>query len=532
VITAAVKKFPDSIFAISGETSIARLKSRRDLMEVEGMKYYRFISDYVTIVGSNKPEYFKVSKADGNNLKVLVYERINQVDTGFRLYQRVFNHRETKELRLFGLHGNDLFEVDDDVRSKILIRIIGGKGNDTFDIKGHVATQLYDIDTSANYVLNKSNTRLFFSTLPSVNAFDWTENQYPSNRFPRIMAGFNTDDGLFVGAGFWRKTFGFRKEPFATENRFAATYAFRGALKFRYQGEFNHVFRNIDIVAKAEYADPALNNFFGLGNNTELDSEKNMGYYRARYNYMDATLLFRKKIFNVLSVMGGPWFYRYWNNPKNNIGKILEMPSVVGLDSSEVYTSKSYLGAKLIAEVNNINNELFPTRGMQWNTELSFLSGVTGSANAVTRLVSDMTVYASLSSPATVVTVIRVGGGHIFNDNFEYFQALNLGANNYLRGFRKNRFAGSSLAYGSLEMRVKLFSSKWYILPGDFGVLGFGDAGRVWMKNMPSRRWHTAIGGGIYYVPFNMVLVSASLAYSKEATLFNFSVGTKINITF
>jgi hypothetical protein len=532
VITAAVQKFPDSIYAISGETTIARLKSRRDLMEQEGMRYYRFISDYVTIVGSNKPEYFKVSKTDGNNIKVLVYERINQVDTGYRLYQRVFDHRETKELRLFGLHGNDLFEIDEDARSKIRIRIIGGKGNDTFDIKGHVPAQLYDIDTSANYVVNKSNARLFFSTLPSVNEFDWTENQYPSNRFPRIMSGFNTDDGLFVGAGFWRKTYGFRKEPFATENRFAATYAFRGALKFRYQGEFNHVFRNIDILAKAEYATPSLNNFFGLGNNTELDSERNMRYYMTRYNYIDASVLFRKKLFSILSVMGGPWYYRYWNNPKDNIEKILERPSLVDLDSAEVYSTKSYLGAKLVAEVNNINNELFPTRGMQWTTEFSFLSGVTGKANAVTRLVSDMTVYASLSSPATVVTVLRLGGGHIFNDNFEYFQALNLGANNYLRGFRKNRFSGSSLAYGSLEMRVKLFRSKWYILPGDFGVLGFGDAGRVWMKNMPSRRWHTAIGGGIYYVPFNMVLVSASIAYSKEATLFNFSIGTKINITF
>jgi hemolysin activation/secretion protein len=143
-----------------------------------------------------------------------------------------------------------------------------------------------------------------------------------------------------------------------------------------------------------------------------------------------------------------------------------------------------------------------------------------------------MVVYASLSSPPTVVTVIRLGGGHIFNKNFEYFQALNLGANNFLRGFRKNRFTGSSLAYGSLEMRIKLFTSKWYILPGDFGILGFGDAGRVWMKNESSGRWHTALGGGIYYVPFNMVLVSASIAYSKEEALFNFSAGTKINITF
>jgi hypothetical protein len=81
-------------------------------------------------------------------------------------------------------------------------------------------------------------------------------------------------------------------------------------------------------------------------------------------------------------------------------------------------------------------------------------------------------------------------------------------------------------------MRVKLLTSKWYILPGDFGVIAFNDIGRVWMTNEHSRRWHNAYGGGFYYVPFNMVIVSATMAFSKEENLFNFSIGTKLNITF
>ena len=119
-----------------------------------------------------------------------------------------------------------------------------------------------------------------------------------------------------------------------------------------------------------------------------------------------------------------------------------------------------------------------------------------------------------------------------FNKNFEYFQALNLGANNFLRGFRKNRFSGSSLAYGSLELRLRLFRSKWYVLPGDFGIVGFNDVGRVWLNGDESKRWHYTYGGGIYYVPFNMVIVSGTMGFSKEENLFNFSIGTKINLTF
>jgi hypothetical protein len=532
VINTAVHRIPPEIFPLKGETIIKKLKSRRDLLLKDGMKYYHFLSHYVKIIGSNKPEYFRISSDTDGRLKVTVYERTEKMDTGYRLYQRTFDHKDTKELQIYGLNGDDLFETDENVSSRIKVRLIGGKGNDTFDIKGRVPTILYDLDTSANGILHKNHARAFFSSLPEVNEFNWIENEYTTVRFPRITLAYNTDDGLFIGGGYWRVTHGFRKVPFSTENRFSAAYAFRGAFKLKYQGEFNKVFRSTDILVKGEYISPALNNFFGLGNNTTIDKSKSIRYYLARYRYVDGSVLFRKKPFRILSVMAGPSFYQYWNHQEDNKEKILERPSLIHLDSSEVYNTKSYLGAKLVIELNNLNSELFPTRGVQWTTEFSGLTGITGDANPIVKYTSDFSCYASLSSPATLVTVIRLGGGHIFNKNFDYFQGLNLGSNNFLRGFRKNRFTGSGLLYGSLEARVKLFQSKWYILPGDVGILGFGDAGRVWMKNESSGRWHTALGGGLYYVPFNMVLVSASFAWSKEETLFNFSIGTKINLTF
>jgi hemolysin activation/secretion protein len=109
---------------------------------------------------------------------------------------------------------------------------------------------------------------------------------------------------------------------------------------------------------------------------------------------------------------------------------------------------------------------------------------------------------------------------------------MNLGQNNFLRGFRKNRFAGSSLAYGSLSFLVKLLDSKSYVLPGSAGIFVFDDIGRVWASNQKSNKWHNAVGGGLFYSPFNMVLISAGFGFSEEETLFNISVGTKFNLTF
>jgi hypothetical protein len=54
----------------------------------------------------------------------------------------------------------------------------------------------------------------------------------------------------------------------------------------------------------------------------------------------------------------------------------------------------------------------------------------------------------------------------------------------------------------------------------------------VWAGEQNSKKWHNSIGGGLYYSPFNMVLISAAMAYSREETLFNISIGSKFNLTF
>jgi hemolysin activation/secretion protein len=133
---------------------------------------------------------------------------------------------------------------------------------------------------------------------------------------------------------------------------------------------------------------------------------------------------------------------------------------------------------------------------------------------------------------AKVVAVLGVGAGHIFTDKYEYFQALSLGSNNVLRGFRKNRFSGQTLLYQTTELRIKLFESASYLLPGAVGLIGFNEVGRVWVKNETSNTWHDDFGGGIYYAPYNFSIISATMAHSKEDNLFNFSISTKFNLNF
>jgi hypothetical protein len=496
------------------------------------LKYYDFLAKQVTITGSNKTELFKVYN-EGKDVRVQVLAHEGK-DSGSIMYNRLFDPNKTKEIRLYGLRGNDKFDVTANTTNKTFLRIIGGKGDDTFHINGNIKNYVYDLSTEKNYLDKGKSTRNRFSTHTDINNYDFTD-QYEYNifHFPRINIGYNADDGFMFGGGLWYRRYGFRKSPFSSEQRLSTLFAVgQKAMQVKYRGLFVDVFPKTDLVANAEIMSPALHNFFGFGNNTRINKDSTIKYYRARYKDIAADLMFRYKVASVFSVFAGPSFYRYWNEHAKNKDYILSKPSLIGLDSTDVYSVKAYAGGKAGFLIYNLNNELFPTRGINWLTTYTQLEPLNKNSARLSKLESDMTVYASMSFPAKWVTVLRLGAGRIFSDSLEYFQALTLGANNYLRGFRKNRFSGDALAYASLEFRIKLFDSKSYVLPGQFGLVAFNDVGRVWLKGENSHKWHDAYGGGFYYVPYNMVLVSATVGFSSEERLVNFTLGTKLNLTF
>lgn len=532
VIREAVSKQPPEIVALDSASLIKKLISRRDDLKKKGLKYFKFISKDVTVLGSNEMEYFHVENSDGD-LQLSVFKKNEKSDSLSLMYRRIFSGKDTRELRLYGLNGPDKFEIDPDVNSKIKLRIIGGKGNDTFDLKGNVKNYIYDLKQEENRYPNLRRTTKNISTDPAVLNYKNVGYEYNSFKFPQINAGYNVEDGILIGLGLTSITHGFRKEPYSTKQKVTTLFApFKGAYQLKYNGIFNHVIKKNDLLVNAEFVNPTLDNFYGFGNQTTFDKNQGKEYYRVRYKYVRADLLLRKRIKNIIEFSAGPTFYQYWNNYVDNRNKILANPVTIGSDSNTIYSNKSYVGAKVNLDVNYLNNELFPSRGITWYNKLIAVDGLNKNSKELIKFSSDMTIYAALSQESRVSTVFRFGGGHIFSKNPEFFQTLNLGANNYLRGFRKNRFSGTSMAYGNTEVRVKLFKSKSYLLPGDVGILGFYDIGRVWLKSASSNKWHQSYGAGIYFVPFNLAMVSASVGFSNEDKLFNFSVGTKFNLTF
>jgi Omp85 superfamily domain/Calcineurin-like phosphoesterase len=532
VINIAVNKMPVEIKNIGNEKIIKKLISRRNLLSSKALTYYRFISQKVNVVGSNMREYFKVSNHE-DGLQVRVYTRSRGNDTSFIMYSRVFNPSVTKEIRLFGLNDNDVFEVAEDAASRIKIRIIGGKGYDTFDIKGRTEVLLYDQRDDSNFIKNSSHVKNRFSDDAPTNDKSIVGFNYSSSKLPQLIFGYNADDGLLLGGGFSRRTYGFRNLPYASDQQFSVLYApAHKALQLKYTGEFNHITRNYDLVVQANFSSPALKNFFGLGNATQPIDTKNYDYYQTRYTTTEAAILFRKRFFENLHFMIGPYFYSYQNKYSNNKTNILGNYRQLGFDSANIFSKKSFLGGRVAIRVDNRNNEFFPTRGLIWKTDITSVAGLSKSSKSLTTVSTDMKLYASLSDPAKVVAVLKLGGARIFDKNYDFFQAVDFGANTGLMSFRKNRYAGKSMMYAGIEMKVKLLEVNSYILPGPFGLTAFYDAGRVKPLNGSGRGWHGAYGFGFYYNPFNLFSISANAGFSDKERMYNITLGTKINLTY
>jgi hypothetical protein len=533
VITNSVKLLPSEIYEVDGREITDKLKNRSKLLSETGMEYYSFLATKVNVLGSNLDEEFIVSEAT-EGIKVEVLQKDSLAASPTLTYSRIFHPSETREIRLYGLNGNDNFRINEDAKGRIKIRMIGGKGNDSFDIHGKVRNIVYDASSEDNTIVSRSRTTNMISGRKDVNTYSFRENNYNSIKIPTINFGFNIEDQFLAGLGFSITKQGFRTDPFASEHRFTSLFSFiNQAYQLRYSGEIIDFYRHYDLLINSSLINPHLNNFFGYGNESYRDTAKPLTFYRVRFSSISADLSVRKRFFyNKMGIWGGPVFYYYWNNLDRNSGRILSRPSDVGLDSADVYTKKMYGGGQLSMGFNSVDNDLLATKGIDWSTSITSLTALNEASLPLLKLQSVLSLYAPLSSNKRFVFVLNAGGGHILSDHFEYFQAFTLGANNYLRGYRKNRFTGSSMAYGSVELRARLIKLQARMLPGDIGIIGLNDIGRVWIKNESSTKWHHSYGGGLYFTPFNLVMLSAIVAKSEEETLFNISIGTKLNITF
>ena len=260
--------------------------------------------------------------------------------------------------------------------------------------------------------------------------------------------------------------------------------------------------------------------FFGIGNVTVFDKTKgrNIDYYRTRYDHGDLAVMLRSQLTQQVSFSYGPALSYYSVKRKENAGRFISYPYLNGLDSISLFRDKFYPGLQLAVNIDNRNDDVLPTRGVLWNTNLRINRGIGNHTSNVTQLSTDLAVYISSNNPPKLVIALRFGGGINFG-KYEFFQAQYLSGTDNLRGFRKYRFAGDKMLFNNIEARYRLFDFRTYLFPGALGILVFHDIGRVWAKTEDSKIWHRGYGAGVWLAPAKRAVFTASYTTSKDGPL-------------
>lgn len=491
VIAEAVRRLPPELYAIDGPAIEAALRRRRDALPAAATRLYDLLAREVEIQATDAAEQLLISEIEERYVEVTIAERSAPDRPYFR---RRFDPRETDELRIRLHGGDDLAIVRGSGKLRIAVRVIGGPGDDELRYARSVdGIHFYD-QFGANRVTGNAEGR---SGINSRSYSEWAygpgqerpPRQWGGAILPILRMGLSSDYGFLIGAGATYYDYGFRRHPYAYRLSLSGGVASKGKLDGRAEADFRFENSRFHLTFATFYSELDVLHFFDFGNDTEKDSTTEFfEVERGVFGFEPAIVWSLDS--KVDAALGGT--VRYSNtqeDPEKFLGTLSPAPVGVGdfwqaggfarlrVDTRDVGAAASR-GATL-----SLTGRVYP--------EVLDVERTFGTLDAVA------TTYVTAPIVLQPTLALRAGGRKVWG-NFPYFESAFLGGRGSLRGWDAERFAGDASLYGSAELRLLLGAVR-LLLPGDLGVFGIADAGRVYLDGESPGGWHAGYGGGFWF---------------------------------
>lgn len=515
VLEAALKKLPEPNYSLRREQFLKQMKERRAALPKLMNDYYHFFNRIVDIQTSDKNERVSITDSADKYLKIVINKISKDGDIKNEIFSRAFDSSVTKEIRLYVKDGNDSVYIDSK-NSKIKLRVIAGAGKKVYDVpSAERSIQLFGRKNGNSTFNGEDQHKLNKKMSTDTANVGFLSKDIYVRSFTNLLVGFNRDDGLLAGLSYKITNPGFRKQPYGNSQHFSFLHAFSTkAYRFNYNGDWLKLVGKADLIINAEaYAPNNTQNFFGVGNETVYD--ESLRYYRSRFSLYQVTPALRwrrpKSTFSI-----GTHFQLYNYDRDDNSGRITTNVSQLHSSDSLTIAKRKFFGGIVVNFVNNTrDNDILPTLGSYIDFKWSAYKGLSTYANSFGQFTGSIALYKNLDGRAKLVLADRFGGG-ITVGKPAFYQNLFLGGQGNLLGYRQFRFAGQHMFYNNLELRAKLGDFVSYVLPGQVGLMGFYDVGRVWNDNERSDRWHHGVGGGMYFAPASLAIFRVVMGHSNE----------------
>ncbi len=537
-IDEAVLAFPKEIQPLAADFTAETLKKRRENWEQMAREHYLLLANLVNVIGTDEDELFEINRINDNETKLVITELSKKKHKRKeQLYKRVFKTDETKEIRLYGLNGDDVFLLNGEVKKGITIRVIGGKGKDSIQNSSRVKTvgrqtAVYDLNKNTTLLAEK-DTKIKLSDNKNINNYDRLGFRYNLGS-PGIFMGYNADDGVFLGGGPVVNRYLFRRHnKFSILANYAAlTKAYN--VKFGFDSEVE--IKGIDYHLSLDHKAPGFSlNYFGFGNNSEKGNI-DKSYYRLQRGLIEVdyaiSYRFGKTAFkttvdgsiNESTIKAGGFLkvYSKEGNTWNYVGDLGKN----GLSTIDL-AKQHFAGYYVNYLYSNLDKSTNPQRGVQLEVQGKQYFDLDEFYDPFFKASADFRAYLSFTRNPRTVLAFRLGGEAVLGDNYSFLESAKLGGKTNLRGYWTDRFYGDQSVYQNTELRYKMLDFNSYLLNGELGVLGFYDSGRVWHNTDSSGEWHHGYGGGFWMSPFEMTILTVTYNMSKETNMVQVTMNYK-----
>jgi hypothetical protein len=530
VIENAVRQLPSEYFEKAGNEIISKLKLRRDLIFEISDEYYELVNRVVDIFGTDKDDYAEVNRLNNFETEVSLYKK--DKDTGGKkgepLYYKIFDNNITDELRIYLMDGDDKVVINGDVNKGPLVRFIGGKGEDELidnsTVRGYFLsiTPFPSAKTKAIIYDDGKKTKINFGA-----GTKWDNSKYPepenisemyepplrdrgNDWIAKPLIGFNTDDGFMIGGGALLYSYNFRADPYEYKMDFGAMYAFRPkSYSLFYTGDFYSLVKGAKLHLDFFLTELQLTKYFGFGNTTGFskDLEKN-NFYQLNQELVTIYPSIKFKLFKEVTADFGLSYNYSEISLRNNILLNGFPEANYGLGPFKLFGIHSTLN------YDSRDNIMNPYKGFYFNLSGSYFPQWLSNKEDFTKIGFDTRTYLTINAITDITLALRAGGEKL-SGTYPFFKAAFIGGQDNLRGYSRERFSGDASLFGQAELRTFLAETK-IILRGRFGYLAFIEAGKVFIENINSEKWHPSYGGGLWIsylqrqLNFNFIAANSS----------------------
>jgi hypothetical protein len=439
-------------------------------------------------------------------------------------YRRRFLPSETREVRLYGLRGDDMFVIEGD-RADIVLRIVGGAGTDVVHHRGRGRRiSVYDDPGTTTAGTGPVRLALADGALGTVRYDPLNTPEITLERallhvgagglYPTGTAGYGELEGVIVGVGVRYVRTGFR-------NRTTAEHALQVGIAGTYDASVPALLgREWTGFASLAAASPNFAFYFhGLGNETPRD--RSDAFYQVQRAYGRLHLGVAHAVADRVVLRAGPLLTFTDASRPPSAEQTVASPAA-GLPERD-FDAQGHAGAQIAFAFSTVDRPANPRQGWRWTAEAAGLAAAGGSASAYATVGSEVAAFVPVRLDPQFTVAARAGVRHRIG-TFPFYDAATLGRFE-LRGLLLNRYAGRTATYQTLEARAKVYRFASYLLVADVGVQAFVDNGRVWADGESSSTWHQTYGGGLWLGLLDRVVLSGAAAVGGDGVQFVAGVG-------